>query len=72
MSTLLCLTGNKESAKESVHGVGTARKGELLLPFSLGGGRRSDVLKKVSCSDPSLGSLWIVCNHHQNLLRILV
>lgn len=54
MSVLLCLTENKESARESVHGVGTARKGELLSLFSLG--RRSDGLKKVSCSDPSLGS----------------
>lgn len=44
MSILLCLTGNKESAKESVHGVGTARKGELLFPFSVGGGRRREVM----------------------------
>lgn len=44
MSIVLCLTADKEGAKESVHGVGTARRGELLFPFSLGGGRRREVM----------------------------
>lgn len=44
MSILLCLTGNQGSVKESVYGVGTARKGELLFPFSLGAERREEVM----------------------------